>query len=746
MKLLALMILACQLFVSEANGASHLRIQEGTEQHLIELNGKFYQVHTVARGESLYGISKRYGVSLGELAVCNPDVYYGIKVGQKLLIPTQKPSRERSDTGFSLHMVQEGETLYSIARQYGVTVAALRSYNGLTSDGLTKDSILRIPVAHGGEQSASGGGEALHVVQEGETLYSIARQHGVAVDALRNYNGLTSDELTIKGVLRIPAVESSEQTVVKGTAEVWHAVRSGETLHSLAKRYGSSVDLIKQKNALTSDALSVGQVLCIPLSGSIEAKDSCEARHVVQRGESLYHIAKSYGVPLMRLARANPAAIERGLQAGDELCIPRLASAEAPSSTAEPQLGAGNINRSDLRSLFEPPRICDSIAGYPKGRTLRCALLLPFCLESVSKDSLKVSVAVKNAIAGDRAVSFDDRFLPFYQGALLALEQFKRSGYKVALNVFDTRNSAERVRRIVASDTLSGADIIIGPVFPQNVAIVSEYAASRRITMVSPLSGVTPSFELNPFLFQTNPSYRTQLRQIANSIELSDSTNVLLVREDAGKEESVGQTLHLMLEGRIASLPDGSAARYSVMDCSLAEVSKMTSRQIAAQLLPDRRNIVILASSSEPLVNALLGQLAGVTLLKKFRIEVYGMPQWLKMDKLDFGHLLSLNTRVFSPYYVDYEDSRVCNFVSQYRETYLEEPSQYSFQGYDVVVYFLRALFKFGIDFRYCIDWVEDWQLQNVFRFRQSQDFGTYENEGMFVLRFDKERGLVRER
>ena len=432
MKLLALMILACQLFVSEANGASHLRIQEGTEQHLIELNGKFYQVHTVARGESLYGISKRYGVSLGELAVCNPDVYYGIKVGQKLLIPTQKPSRERSDTGFSLHMVQEGETLYSIARQYGVTVAALRSYNGLTSDGLTKDSILRIPVAQGGEQSASGGGEALHVVQEGETLYSIARQHGVAVDALRNYNGLTSDELTIKGVLRIPAVESSEQTVVKGTAEVWHAVRSGETLHSLAKRYGSSVDLIKQKNALTSDALSVGQVLCIPLSGSIEAKDSCEARHVVQRGESLYHIAKSYGVPLMRLARANPAAIERGLQAGDELCIPRLASAEAPSSTAEPQLGAGNINRSDLRSLFEPPRICDSIAGYPKGRTLRCALLLPFCLESVSKDSLKVSVAVKNAIAGDRAVSFDDRFLPFYQAALLALELFKMSGYKVA--------------------------------------------------------------------------------------------------------------------------------------------------------------------------------------------------------------------------------------------------------------------------------------------------------------------------
>ena len=76
----------------------------------------------------------------------------------------------------------------------------------------------------------------------------------------------------------------------------------------------------------------------------------------------------------------------------------------------------------------------------------------------------------------------------------------------------------------------------------------------------------------------------------------------------------------------------------------------------------------------------------------------------------------------------------------------MEEPTQFAFQGYDVTTYFLRAMFKYGMDFRYCIDKVEDWQLQNTFQFRQSKDFGTYESEGVFLLRFDKSRGLVRAR
>lgn len=660
-------------------------LSDDERQQIIEIDGKFFLIHTVARGESLYGISKRYSISLGEIAKYNPDVYYGIKVGDTLRIPTRTPKKAEQTGELQLHVVQEGETLYSLARRYGVTLSELRSYNRLSSDELLQHTTLRIPKRGQGEQK--------------------------------------------------------EEVGVLDKDGVWHVVRSGETLYMLAIQYDISVDLIKQRNNLTSDLLSAGQRLLIPSRRAIKV-DTCVARHVAKRGESLYRIAKEYGVTQQDLQRANPQLASQGLQVDDELCIPRKVVRQDGGSAAEPN----RENAPEGQVVEVAPIIyCDSVNGYPRGRTLRCALMLPFSLGVSADDSLKLPAAVRQALPAGQTVSYDARFLAFYKGTLLAFEQFKRSGYNLALNVFDTRNDEARVRRIVASDTLRSADIIIGPVYPQNITMVSEYASSRRITMVSPLSGATPSFELNPFLFQANPSYRTQLRQMANSVELSDSTNVVLVREEASGTESAGGALHLMLESRIASLADKAGVRYSVVDCSPADASATISRQIERHMVQDRRNIVIVASNSEPLVSALLGQLAGVMRVGNYRVEVYGMPQWLKMSKLDFGQLLALNAHVFSPYYVDYENSRVCDFVRRYRGAYLEEPTQFAFQGYDIAVYFLRAIFKFGVDFRYCIDKVEHWQLQNTFNFKQSHDFSTYESEGVFMLRFDKARGLVNE-
>lgn len=690
---LFVLVVACQLLLGALPVFAQNSQSDDQQQQTLEISGKFFLIHTVARGESLYGIGKQYGVSLGEIAKYNPDVYYGIKEGDMLRIPIDPPQMAHRGERYQLHVVQAGETLYSLARKYGVTVAALRSYNGLTSDELALNTVLRVPKP--GEDAPKPEGNE--------------------------------------------AVEAGE----------WYVVRKGETLYTLALRYGVSVEAIRHRNSLSSDLLAEGQKLFIPSPGGPEKVDSCAARHVAKRGESLYRIAKTYGVTQDDLQRANPNLARQGLRVDDVLCIPskegRYASSggAAQSGRVESPSGDGLVGAQVVE--VGPSIYCDSVNGYPAGRTLRCALMLPFSLESYGGDSLKAPAAVRKVVSADQAVAYDARFLSFYKGMLLALEELKQSGYKVALNVLDTKNNAAQVRRIVESDTLRNADIIIGPVYPQNITIVSDYAASRRITMVSPLSGSTPSFELNPFLFQANPSYRTQLRQMANSVELSDSTNVVLVREEASGEESAGGALHLMLESRISSLPEGQQVSYSVVDCSPADASATISRQIERHLVSDRRNIVIVASNSEPLVSALLGQLAGVMRLGKYRVEVYGMPQWLKMSKLDFGHLLALNAHVFSPYYVDYDDSRVCEFVKRYRAAYLEEPSQFAFQGYDIAVYFLRAIFKFGVDFRYCIDKEEHWQLQNTFDFKQSRDFGTYESEGVFMLRFDKERGLARE-
>ena len=100
------------------------------------------------------------------------------------------------------------------------------------------------------------GNMIVHTVRSGDTLWLLANRYGTTVDAIKQANGLTSDNLSIGQVLKIP-VSQSEQYFQ-------YTVRSGDTLWLLANRFGTTVDAIKKLNGLTSDALRVGQVLRIP--------------------------------------------------------------------------------------------------------------------------------------------------------------------------------------------------------------------------------------------------------------------------------------------------------------------------------------------------------------------------------------------------------------------------------------------------------------------------------------------------
>ena len=96
-----------------------------------------------------------------------------------------------------------------------------------------------------------------YTVRSGDTLWLLANRYGTTVDAIKRLNGLTSDNLSIGQVLRIPVSQTQQY--------ITYTVRSGDTLWLLANRYGTTVDAIKRLNGLTSDNLSIGQVLRIPV-------------------------------------------------------------------------------------------------------------------------------------------------------------------------------------------------------------------------------------------------------------------------------------------------------------------------------------------------------------------------------------------------------------------------------------------------------------------------------------------------
>lgn len=99
-----------------------------------------------------------------------------------------------------------------------------------------------------------------YVVRSGDTLWLLAQRYHTTVDAIKRLNGLTSDNLSIGQILRIPTTGSAEESYFEYT------VRSGDTLWLLAQRYGTTVSAIKNLNGLSSDILNIGQILRIPKS------------------------------------------------------------------------------------------------------------------------------------------------------------------------------------------------------------------------------------------------------------------------------------------------------------------------------------------------------------------------------------------------------------------------------------------------------------------------------------------------
>ena len=190
------------------------------------------------------------------------------------------------------YVVQKGDTLYSIANKLGTTVSELKKENNLTTNTLQIGEVLRIPTKEIYEEE-----ENIYIVKKGDSLYSIANKYNTTVDELKRINNLTSNILSIGQVLKLPSdkannVENEENTIS-------YTVQKGDSLYSIARKYDTTIDRIKDLNNLTTNLLSIGQVLLIPTDTNLETT------YTVQKGDSLYSIAKKYNTTVDRLKQLN---------------------------------------------------------------------------------------------------------------------------------------------------------------------------------------------------------------------------------------------------------------------------------------------------------------------------------------------------------------------------------------------------------------------------------------------------------
>ncbi len=323
--------------------------------------------HKVGRNETISAVARKYGVSVSSIKKWNGLRSNRLKRGQTLKINTYKKVRvetpdkdeetveaeepmmaensapaqenkpaktEKTDKPAKTekvektekkevrnpeyHKVQRGETLSSIASQYGVTVADLQDWNNMTNGNVMAGQTLVVDAKKAvKKKKETQAAPTTHTVKSGENLTAIAEKYSVSVADLREWNDLSNDNIRVGDKLKLKAdgksqKSSSDKRSKSEQTEQTHKVKKGETLGKIAEKYGVSVDDLRKWNKISGNNIAAGQDLVVysdkkvsEKSSKNDKKSSRKKTHKVKKGETLGQIAEKYGVGLSKLKKAN---------------------------------------------------------------------------------------------------------------------------------------------------------------------------------------------------------------------------------------------------------------------------------------------------------------------------------------------------------------------------------------------------------------------------------------------------------
>lgn len=222
------------------------------------------QTYTVKKGDTLYGISNQFGVSVVDLKNLNNLKDNNLKIGQVLKISQNSGTNPDSTVNY---IVKKGDSLYSIARVYKTTVQEIQKLNNLKSNALSIGQELKIPENYVNDASANLPTYINYTVKKGDSLYSIAKRYGITTDTIIKDNALKNNLLSIGQNLKIRTKEDSivEECFGNESSDknIEYIVKKGDSLYSIAKKYNTDVSTIMKNNNLKSSNLSIGQILKI---------------------------------------------------------------------------------------------------------------------------------------------------------------------------------------------------------------------------------------------------------------------------------------------------------------------------------------------------------------------------------------------------------------------------------------------------------------------------------------------------
>lgn len=271
-------------------------------------------LHTVISGDTLSSIAAKYGVTVANLQAWNgiSNANY-IQVGQVLVVKESTTSWSTTTNAAGTHTVVSGDTLSAIAVKYSVTVAQLQAWNGITNANAIQIGLVLIVA----EPKTS-----TYTVKSGDTLSAIAIKFGVTVADLQAWNGIANANVISIG----QALIVSSPTLASTTTYTYTVV-SGDTLSAIATKYGVTVANLQSWNGITNaNAIQVGQVLRLTAPITSSTTPATSITYIVKSGDTLSAIATKYGVTVANLQAWN------GISNANIISIGQILNVAAPTT------------------------------------------------------------------------------------------------------------------------------------------------------------------------------------------------------------------------------------------------------------------------------------------------------------------------------------------------------------------------------------------------------------------------------
>lgn len=604
----------------------------------------------------------------------------------------------------------------------------------------------------------------IHIVKKSETLYSISRAYNITVEEINKENPPALYGIKEGQSLRIPVREISKTeppvtTITPAkrdeTRYVYHKLQPGETIYYLSKLYGISENEIVASNpGVDISRLPVNAEIAVPRKEFMTERqefvvqDSDYIFHKVMRGESLASIADQYGLSVRDLRRENRNV--RFPQVGDYIRIP------VPK---KPDLPVADNQLPDTAKVIvdQPVVLMDRPSGYTPVRNLSgtfdVALLLPFYLrENAVRSDIDSSKMVKGRRiyrvvprSDDWIYSGSIGFLEMYQGILLATDTLRSLGLDISVHVFDIKSDTIELTRLINSGRLSGMDLIIGPVYSYNLAIMTAYAKPLGIPVVSPVPLFNNSpLTGNPNLFMANASLEVAQTLLSRKAgEYFDNNIVLIHSDSAGVDQDVKNFKDKIFAELSNRIPYEEIRFKEFMFYNRSAFDNDSVNRLSHALSKEMENTIIIASEEAPVISETLQEIHGLS--KRFPLRVFGYPSLRMLDNLEPKYLFELDILVYSPYWIDYSRKDIREFNADYRHKFMTEPPEmsYAWLGYDIAYYFLSGLAIHGNDFIVHPEIHNPDLLHTQFDFQRKTMNDGFENQKLYPVKFSKDYEVV---